>query len=81
MAQNVAHGPEELREWRRINGWSQQDVAGAVGLAQAQAISNLECGRAAPSFVVAIRLQLLTGIEPLAWADPEARRLQLAKAG
>ena len=57
----------ELKEWRLRSHTSQAALARAVGLARAQAISNIECGRTIPSLRVACAIESKTGIPPRAW--------------
>ena len=50
----MANVRNRVRELRLERGWTQQDLAAAVGVSR-QSINSIECGRYEPSLELALR--------------------------
>jgi transcriptional regulator with XRE-family HTH domain len=58
-----------MREWRRQNGKTLQDLASEVGVTQSH-LSEIENWNNEPSLVLTARLHNVTGIEMKAFVKP-----------
>jgi len=61
-----SYGVELLRRAMRANGWTQEEVARAIGVAR-PTICNILAGRRGVGLGIALKLQDTTGINPAHW--------------
>ena len=67
-----SHGVELLRRAMRANGWTQDEVARAIGVAP-PTICNILSGKRGVGLGIALKLQDTAGINPAHWLrGPEA---------
>jgi transcriptional regulator with XRE-family HTH domain len=80
MATELLRGQVELRKRRQDKNISQANLAFALGVRQASVSAWETVPGKVPTEATAVdSLQVLLGIEPKHWEDPEARRARLAR--